>query len=81
MVRARKLFVQNLQEVFHRLPAALAEYDAQGRLVLWNQAYADLVGSYGVEPQAGLPRGIMHRPPASWRASTSPHRDHCPDNS
>jgi signal transduction histidine kinase/CheY-like chemotaxis protein len=55
-LHARKTFVQNLQEVFHRLPAALAEFDAQDRLVLWNQTYADLVTPYGARLIPGIRR-------------------------
>jgi signal transduction histidine kinase/ActR/RegA family two-component response regulator len=55
-LRASRFGRDSLSAVFNGVPAALAKFDANAKLVLWNQPYADFLGRFGLSPKPGLPR-------------------------
>lgn len=60
-----------LEAVHHNMTDALAVFDPQGALLLWNQRLADLFGRHGAVPETGMsPRALMQSLPAgtTWTA-------------
>src|SRR5437763_7864899 len=62
----------SLRQALNAAPAGMAFYDASERLKIWNQAYAGLMATCGVEPEAGATRHsqIAAAAAAGWFAAT-----------
>jgi signal transduction histidine kinase/CheY-like chemotaxis protein len=53
--QSRRLGLKGLEAAFQGVPSGLALFDRNCRLVIWNQAYVNLMSPYGVQPVSGLP--------------------------
>jgi signal transduction histidine kinase/CheY-like chemotaxis protein len=60
--QSRRLGLVALKAAFQGVPSGLALFDRRCRLVIWNQAYVNLMGPYGVRPVVGLPlKGLVRQ--------------------
>jgi len=55
----RRSTLRGLREALDVVPSALSFYDAGGRLMSWNRAYASLMAECGVEPAEGIRRATF----------------------
>ena len=66
----RRATLSGLRDALDVVPSALSFYDADGRLLSWNRAYAEHMAECGVQPVEGLGRAEMIE--AAVRAGWSP---------
>ncbi len=54
--RLRHAAMRNLDVAFQGVPTGLAMFDPNGRLVIWNDAYARMMSVFGIRPALGMTR-------------------------
>ncbi len=53
---SRKSSLKGLETIFQEIPAGLALFDAEDRLVVWNPTFEAMRAPFGVRLRAGMPR-------------------------
>jgi signal transduction histidine kinase/NO-binding membrane sensor protein with MHYT domain len=80
-VQTREGGLRAFRSVFHAAPAGLAHFDGADRLILWNKAFFDLAGPFGVTLRSGISCESMTRktvfaaPVGRARLNTNPDID------